>query len=216
MEHNETEQNGTEQMTVVQTVMSMEEIKALVASGVRVLNGRGIEFIHEKARYDFGTDGRFDSFTNSCPSLEAAEVAFGYPIRAESDHAFVYTKDSSLEPSPLDGYLLLILGKSLYEVTAQRRVGEELCCGSAEKVEPRLVREYLSGANELLKTDTVFELMMWIKAAQRHGLLDSHYARFQIGYGPGGMQCGTLTAFPVGAKMRGGSCLHPDADARRP
>ena len=216
MEQNETEQNETGKMTVVQTVMTSEELKALVASGVRIVNGRGIEFMGEKVRYEFGADGRFDSFTNYCPSLEAAEAAFGYPIRAESDHAFVYTKASSLEPSPLDGYLLLILGKSLYQVTAHRDAGGELRCGAAERVEARLLRESLSGTNALLKDDTVFELMMWVKAAQRHGLLNSHHARFQIGYGPGGILRGKFTAFPVGAKMRGGSCLYHDPEARRP
>lgn len=210
------EQNETEKMTVVQVTMNLEEFKALVASGVGIINGRGIEIMGEKVRYEFGVDGRFDSFTNSCPSLEAAQAAFGYPIRAESDHAFVYVKESSLETSPLDGYLLLILGKSLYQVTAQRDTGGELCCGAAEKVEARLLREFLSQTTTLLEEDTVFELMMWVKAAQRHGLLDNRHARFQIGYGPGGMQCGKLTAFPVGAKMRGGNCLYPDPEARRP
>jgi len=210
MEHNE-----TGKMTVVETTMTLEELKGLVASGLRVLNGRGIEFVGDKVRYEFDADRRFDSFTNSCLSLEAAEAAFGYPIRAESDHAFVYLKASPLEPSPLDGYLLLIVGKSLYQITAQRDAGGELCCGAAEKVEARLLREHLNGTNELLKADTVFELMMWVKAAQRHGLLDNRHARFQIGYGPGGILRGKLTAFPVGAKMRGGSCLYPDPEARR-
>ena len=216
MEQNETEQDETGKMTVTQIVMTQEELKALVASGVRIVNGRGIEFMGEKVRYEFGEYGRFDSFTNSCPSLGAAEAALGYPIRAESDHAFVYAKASALEPSPLDGYLLLILDKGLYQVTARRDAGGELCCGAAERVEARLLLEFLGRTQTLLEEDTVFELMMWVKAAQRHGLLDARHPRFQVGYGPGGVLRGRLTAFPFGKPLKGGCCLHHDPEARRP